>query len=148
MAYSHTDGGTISQILSDVLTANTLYTLSVSVGDRLDQPFPGLGYSINLLAGSTVLASTSTPVPLDGLFATATVQFQTFADHPNLGAALQIQLITHTGGQVNYDNVLLDAQGAHVVPEPSGMILFGTGLLAFLGCKRRRQSRADECDIT
>lgn len=137
VAFSHTGGGTISQILSDVLTANTLYTLSVNVGDRLDLTFSG--YSINLLAGSTVLASTSTPVPLNGRFATATVQFQTLATHANLGALLQIQLITTPGGQVNYDNVRLDGTAVAAVPEPASIAMWSLGALGMMFARRKRQ---------
>src|SRR5207253_9600448 len=55
VAYSN--GGSISQILSDVIAANTVYTLQVDIGDRIDTPSPG--YSIGLYTGGgTPLAVT------------------------------------------------------------------------------------------
>ncbi len=44
-----------TQILASNLEASTIYTLTVSVGDRLSLPFAG--YSVSLLAGGTAVAT-------------------------------------------------------------------------------------------
>lgn len=104
VAYSN--GGTISQVLGDTLTAGLLYTLMVDVGSRLDLPSPG--YVVQLLAGGEVLDSTSAPTPVIGQFVTATVSFLAPANHPDLGKPLEIRLLTD-GQQNDFDNVRLDA---------------------------------------
>jgi hypothetical protein len=52
---AYNEGGTIGQILTSTLQANSTYTLSVAVGHRLD----GLttNYTIELLAGGIILNS-------------------------------------------------------------------------------------------
>jgi hypothetical protein len=98
---------TISQVLSDVLTANTLYTLQVEVGNRLDTPFPG--YVVQLLAGGVLLAEDNNSLsPADGTFATSTVTFTALPGDPNLGQPLEIRLRSF-GRQTNFDDVRLTA---------------------------------------
>jgi len=107
----------------------------VDVGDRIDwDTFPG--YSVALLAGSTVLASESSLMPNNG-WLTSTVNYTALAGNPLLGTALTI-LLTTGGTQVNFDNVRLDVSP---VPEPEtyALLLAGLGLVGF--AVRRRHPR-------
>ncbi|MEX2176926.1 MAG: PEP-CTERM sorting domain-containing protein [Pirellulaceae bacterium] len=134
VAYS--DGGLISQILSTLLMGETIYTLKVDIGNRLDLFFPG--YSIGLYAGGNLLASSSSPTPADGTFATSTVQYVSPVNDPNIGQALEIRLISN-GGQVNFDNVILDATPT---PEPSTLTVIGLGAVGLAVSAWRRRKRA------
>ncbi len=132
VAYSN--GGTISQTLTGTtLQAKTQYTLGVYVGRRNDQPFPG--YNIELLAGSTVLASNSIITPAAGTFAPVTVSYSSGSSSPLFGQALTIRL-TSNGTQTNFDNVTLDASP---IPEPSAILgLLGFGLLGIASKLRQK----------
>lgn len=97
----------ISQTLADVLTANTHYELTVDVGHRLDL---GLSpYSVQLLAGGKVLSEGTFPDIDPGQFIALTVTYDALEDDPQLGQPLQITLLCYDSGQVNYDDVRLDA---------------------------------------
>lgn len=125
------------QTLSDTLAANTLYTLRVLVGNiasgvsvdttpfNLDG-FPG--YRIDLLAGSTVLASDNNSlagsIP-EGEFRESTVSYLS-GGSVTPGQALGIRLVNlnvvdagfpAADWEVDFDNVRLDALSASV-PEP------------------------------
>ena len=116
VAYSN--GRTIEQNLSAVFEPRrSVYRLSVDVGQRLDVPFPSTGASIQLLAGTTVIASSVTPVPPRGGFITVTATYNPRRDNRNsqydqyAGQPLKIRLISNDDntftGQVNWDNVRL-----------------------------------------
>lgn len=99
------NGTDISQILTEVLEANTCYELRVLVGRRADLPFPG--YRIELWAGGVVLASESSPSPATpGSFVTAVARYTTDTAPAELGQPLEIHLISN-GIQVNFDHVVL-----------------------------------------
>jgi hypothetical protein len=128
------NGTSLLQALSSMLAADTTYTLTVLVGDRLDTAFPG--YSVQLLAGSTVLSECVTCVtPQNGSFALVTVTYSTGASDPLIGQPLSIALGS-AGLQTNFDDVRLDA-----VPEPTSIPLLASGLgaVAGVGWSRRRQ---------
>ena len=121
----------ITQILSDVLELNTIYTLSVQVGDiasgqgpppcdvfgffHLDG-FPG--YRVQLLAGGIVIAEDDNSLAAvldDGLFALSTIQIAIGDSHPQAGQPLEIRLINLSmidspqdpGIEVDFDAVVL-----------------------------------------
>ncbi|MDH3397896.1 MAG: hypothetical protein OEM81_08720, partial [Acidimicrobiia bacterium] len=104
---AYSNGGTISQTLTNTLTEGSTYELSVQVGDRLDTAFPG--YTVELWAGGTMLASadqTDLPVvPNDG-WVTANVTYEALTGDPQLGQPLEIRL-TSAGTQTNFDAVQL-----------------------------------------
>lgn len=132
IAYS--SGGSLSETLSNVLAANTTYTLTVWVGDRQDTAFPG--YHVQLLAGSTTLSECATCVtPQNGSFALVTLTYTAGASDPHLGQPLGI-VLDSDGLQTGWDDVQLNA-----VPEPSTLFLLGSGLGAMgvaRWCRRRR----------
>lgn len=108
----------LQQTLASTLQPLTQYTLTVEVGNlaQADAPFAfnGFpGYRIDLLAGTTVIASDDdTLLPGEGRFLTSTVQLTTGATHPNAGEALAIRLVNldaAPGIEVNFDDVRLDA---------------------------------------
>lgn len=147
----------IQQTLADTLQPVTTYTLQVEVGnigsgtaisgDSYDlSGFPG--YRVDLLAGTTVLASDNNSLAIsERQFALATVQFTTGDSHPLLGQPLAIRLVSlnspfepddnsepFDAHEVDFDFVTLDATSA--VPEPTVLLLalLGGGLLV----RRRR----------
>ena len=135
----------ISQILTATLQPNTVYTLTVDVGHRLDNSSaPPTGFMITLLAGNTVIASFSSLSPAAGTWMTAIASYTSSANDPLAGQLLQIILSVNSPWpyQVNFDNVRLDASAlplsqspTSAVPEPGTLALVGTGLIGFL---RRR----------
>ena len=131
VAYSN--GGTISQTLTATLQANTKYTLGVYVGRRQNVAFAG--YNIELLAGTTVLASNNSITPAAGTFGYVTVDY-TSGVSVTPGQALGIRL-TSNGVQTNFDNITLDAAS---IPEPSAILgLLGFGLLGIASKLRQKQ---------
>jgi hapalindole H/12-epi-hapalindole U/12-epi-fischerindole U synthase len=155
------DGGAVSlsQPLTSTLQPNTVYTLSVEVGNIASgfgpppsnqffdlDGFPG--YSVQLLAGGVVLAedvdSLHNSIP-EGTFATSTIQFSSGASHSQLGQALEIRLtnlniretLENPGIEVDFDNVRLNATP---VPGPSALTIALLGFSGFgmLSSRRRR----------
>ncbi len=126
------NGDFVYQTLTDTLTADTTYSLFVDVGNR-----PGFfhGYTVTLSAGSDILATESSLSPAPGGFLTSTISYYSAAGNADLGKALTITLAdSGISGQVNFDNVRLDAvQG----PEPATFALFGSALTSLILLRRR-----------
>jgi len=127
--------GSRFQTLADLLTVNTIYTLTVAVGNRNDVTMAS--YLFTLEAGSTVIATASAPpntIPADGDFDDIAISYTALAGDPLLGQALTIRLSHVVGTGDNhalYDNVRLDASPFTTgdVPEPASMLLAAAGLL-------------------
>lgn len=135
----------VSQVLSDTLAANTTYTLSVDVGERLDATFGG--YNINLYAGSTLLASDlSTLTPVIGGWVTSTVTYTSPGSGPLIGQQLKIELADGpaSGAQTEFDNVRLSTSGpSTAAPEASSLAIWSVlGLAVGAGTKWRRRKAA------
>jgi hapalindole biogenesis HpiC1 cyclase-like protein/PEP-CTERM motif-containing protein len=138
-------GPFIAQILTSTLLPSTIYTLTVDVGYRLDDSSGRFtGFTILLLAGNTVIASSSTGTPAAGNWISAVAAYTSSAADPLAGLPLQILLTVNNPYpyQVNFDNVHLDATAlppplgsTAPIPEPGTLVLVGSGLLGFL---RRR----------
>lgn len=133
-------GTFITQVLSDTLTADTTYTLTVGIGNRIGGTFGG--HDIQLRAGGTILAQAiNTVSPADNQFLDATVSFFAPAGHAQLGQQLEIRLLrAGTSGATEFDLVRLDALFVPPVPEPSSLLLAATGLVMLR--RRRRQRHA------
>jgi hypothetical protein len=148
----------LSQVLSASLQPQTLYTLTVDIGNIASGTglgaFAGFGaadlsgfpgYRVELFAGNTFLASDNNSlgglIP-DGEFRRSTVTFQSGSLHAALGQALTIRLInlnladtgTERGREVNFDNV---AMLATPVPEPSAAAMLAGGLVGMVLLRRR-----------
>lgn len=114
----------LQQVLAATLQLSTRYTLTVEVGNFAPSAgapwnFAGFpGYRVDLLAGSTVIASdNNTLLPAEGRFLTSTVTVSIGRSHANAGQPLGIRLVSLNGAgvEVNFDRVRLDALA---VPEP------------------------------
>ena len=133
VAFSSVAGPTIWQALTATAQANTLYTLTMLVGNRLDAPFAG--YQAELWAGGTMLAQdNSSQLPTDGQFLLSTVQYFVAAGDAAAGSALEIRFRS-LGYQTVFDDVRLDA--TERVPEPALLALLGLGAAAAVQRKRR-----------
>jgi hypothetical protein len=134
IAYSN--GGLISQTLTDILLPNTGYILKVDVGSRADTPFPG--YTVALYAGENLLASDGSVIPARGYWQEIDVPFMSTATTAGIGENLKI-VLTSFGAQTTFDNVRLDDAA---IPIPPSAILLGSGLLGLVGLGGwRRRSR-------
>jgi len=101
-------GAWMSKTLGVTLTENTVYTLSVELGHRLDHYFPGC--TIQLYAGGVLIAEDDdTVVPPAGEFATATISYSVSLEDDNLGQPLKIQFLTD-GTQSVFDCVSLTTE--------------------------------------
>jgi hapalindole biogenesis HpiC1 cyclase-like protein len=139
---AYTNGGALSQTLAGIsLLPNSVYTLSVDVGRRLDKS--GVGYSLTLLDGTNVFCTSSNSSGLitAGTFQDKTLTCATGATVP--GGFLSIEL-TGDGNQIDFDNVRLDVSPSTVAtPEPSALALTSVGLLVsglFFVLSRRRHN--------
>ena len=132
VAFASHGGPTISQLLSATAQANTSYTLTMLVGNRLDADFGG--YQAELWAGGTMLAQDASQQPADGQFLVSTVRYFVAAGDPVVGSALEIRFRS-LGWQTVFDDVKLDA--TERVPEPALLALLGLGGAAAVRRQRR-----------
>jgi len=146
----------LQQTLTHTLQANSTYTLSAQIGNiasgrdvaQNDYNLNGFpGYRVDLMAGSTVLATSQTIDPgaiAEGTFATAQWQYTTGGSDAELGQVLTIRLVNLNvidssdplaDLEVDFDNITLDVVP---VPEPSSGVLLVLGVTALM--LRRRKS--------
>jgi hypothetical protein len=134
------NGGSLSQTLSTVLTANTPYTLNADLLNRIDG-YKNVSSTLELLAGGNVLASSTITGGTAGTNALQSVSFLSGASGPYLGLPLGITLISG-GGQSDWDNVRLVTTP---VPEPEtyALMLAGLGLISFIAYRRRNNNSSN-----
>jgi len=160
--------GTInSPSLGVLVAANTMYTLTVAVGNRSDTPFPSLANSIALLTDGAARATqdingANANIPTDGTWADIMTSFTTDATGTIidgtgslislgtnvLGQSLTIRLVGQTGvslgpQDIEFDTVRLDATSLAVaIPEPSTFVLACLALarVSLFVWRRRRVS--------
>jgi hypothetical protein len=134
VAFASFGSPTLSQTLASTVEANTLYTLSMLVGNRLDALFGG--YQTELWAGGTLLARDDNSLaPADDAFLLSTVQYFASAGDLAIGSALEIRFRS-LGWQTVFDDVRLDAE-RRAVPEPGLLTLLTLGATV-LAARRRR----------
>ena len=130
------------QILSELLTAGTTYTLEVQVGQRADGLTFG-SFDLQLVAGGVVLASNNTASPAAGTFQNVMVVHTPSAGDPQLGQALEIRLVASVAGgqQINLDDVRLDAAPQVPTVPGVGLVILAVALAALgaVFAARRRQ---------
>ena len=139
-------GSNIWQVTTEVLQDGYTYTLSAMAGTRdnaaLGSNTTFAGAKIELMTGSTVLASATSATPAEGGWVSVTTLGYLFDGTANptlVGAPLTIRLSTPAGigSQTNFDQISLTA-----VPLPAAAWLFGSALLGLGWTKRfRRQSQ-------
>ena len=101
--------------------------MTVNLGERKGSSFTA---SADLLLSSgTVIPAIGTP-PTSGNWSTYTAEFTGSA--ANVGDTITIQLL-ESGVQGAFDNVHLRA-----IPEPSSMVLLGSGVLGLVHALRRK----------
>src|SRR6202035_947089 len=135
------------QLTGTSALANSIYTLSVFVGDRAIDGLSG-NYTLSL---DTILGGvvTSTLCSVSGnasSIASGTFQLVSCSS-PSLSSVpsgdLYVQLSANSG-QLDVDNVSLTVQSANSIPEPSSILLLGVGMFFLLstvivGKKRESQ---------
>jgi hypothetical protein len=129
------------QVLTETLSANMLYTLTVDVGHRSGVDFGSgainLGYGATQGANLLTAATISNSTPEAGQWTTWTSTFVTAANPAGLGELLRVEVGATGGVQTLFDNVRLTSAA---VPEPSAMVLGLSalvGLIAYAWRKRR-----------
>lgn len=137
----------ISQVLSHIIQANTIYTLDVDVGFWVGNPLAA-NPEIQLWNGNTSIMLGSAPATFDpNGWVTRSLVLQTGAMDPAIGDPIQIILSTGCSGcgvvsQIYWDNIRLDASpanGSTPLSEPGTLALFGLGFAAFSVARRRRK---------
>jgi len=99
--------GVIFQTVAATIQANTIYTLTLSVGQRADTP--STGYRASLVAGGATLAYDSSLSPAPGTWLKDVIVYNSGAHPPLLGQLLGISIRSLGTGQVNIDDVSLTA---------------------------------------
>jgi hypothetical protein len=139
-------GEGIQQTLAANFTAATNYTLTVAVGTRAGNLANTAFLDLQLLAGSTVIASTSARNLTADSFADFSLTFDALAAGSTfnsvLGQALTIRFLENdtslpgTVFEADIDNVRLTSVTA--VPEPATYALLALGAISLVALRRRK----------
>jgi len=128
--------GVISQ--SFATTPGDTYTLSFEYANN---PEPGAGSSgtMNVLVTGTGTLFTTDVSHTGSLF--TNMKYNSFSQNfiaDSTTTKLQFEALTHSGFGIALDAVSVNPAGTPAVPEPSSILLLGSGLLALCGAARRK----------
>ena len=138
------DPGSFSQVLGVTAVTGDTYDLGVHVGAR-GQGYTLGDYTIELLAGTTVLASVTDPVdPAPGTFLLAGLTYVAKPGDSSLGDLGIVLTGGTSAGGTAYGQVAFNDVTLTIVPEPStwAMMLLGFGGLGFAGYRQAKRSCA------
>jgi hypothetical protein len=91
-------------------TANTVYTLSIYIGDRNDAAFTGYTFGLFVTNSTPLVQESDVATPADGTWVQRTLTYTATASDPNLGQQLMVRFgNTSSGGQTVFDAITLDA---------------------------------------
>lgn len=118
--------GDLAQTLAATLQPDTTYMLVYYFGAQAagGYPFPAGGYSVELQAGSTILATDSSLSPGPGTFAAGRIVYSSRTVNP--GQRLGIRLKNWGSGVVYLDKISLDAT-PNLIPGSASQIASGGG---------------------
>lgn len=140
IGFLHT--GSLFQQLDWMVSANTILTLSIDIGNRADFDFPS--YAVELWAGNARLVSDGSVLPGEGLFSNLTMSYTVFENDLNIGKNLGIKIVSN-GAQLNFDNLKLTNDrletNVNPVPEPATILLLGAGLIGIAGFGKKRSRK-------
>lgn len=120
------------------------YTVEFNVGNRLDAGYAGLLFVLKAGGVALIPYSSSVPVPGDGLYDTATFNFQVTPENVNggfVGGALRIEILTPSSGSgfTAVDHVRINYSSS--IPEPAAIPAFSV-LAAATAIRRNRAIRS------
>jgi hypothetical protein len=130
-AWSNSPGGTIEQILGDVLTVGS-YKLSTWFGERNNVGF--VSANAELWAGASLIGAVNVGSVGSDTWVQGSESFWVGNEHAALGQSLKIKLVSG-GQQALFDDVKL----THV-PEPTTLAIFSLSIFGLVARRIKKKS--------